>query len=499
MQRRIAQPRYRFRHALIRATAYDTLLPGARENLHRRVAEVLEANFPDLVRTEPQVMAQHWAAAGAEERALTYAKRASMDLLMRSSHLELVEHSQLALSWLKNLPETQAQARTYHELDLTLPYLLASMSVRGYAEASISGIVERAEQLLEQAPEYAGAFNLLFAMGLFYHVQGLDRARALRSSERLVELIEARPACKSLNVFAWTALANCHYANGDFGRAERFVDQTCRAYEPSFHGPMAWRFGFDAWIAVDGIRVIMEWISGHLDRSHQRLRDLEQRANALGHPESITQAWFTVCVLGHCRRDQEQLARGVRGLAHSAEEHRLGMYAKYSRLFAALLTHDTGAAINAVEELRVGGSVYSTSYQCSVLADIELHKDDVISASEHVERGITQAESSGEKFWYPRLLCQRALVSSRLSRPRSVTLHSINAAITEAHQRDMSVFELEAQVIHSTLSSERPSMDWHGAGLQLSKCAVLRALESLRQNNPPLQLAETKKASIQQV
>jgi tetratricopeptide (TPR) repeat protein len=497
MQRRIAQPRYRFRHALIRATAYDTLLPSARENLHRRVAEVLEANFPDLVRTEPQVMAQHWAAAGAQERALSYAKRASMDLLLRSSHLELVEHSQLALSWLKNLPEAQAQAQTYHELDLTLPYLLASMSVRGYAEASISGIVERAEQLLEQAPEYAGSFNLLFAMGLFYHVQGTDRARALHSSERLAELIETRPAFRSLNVFAWTALANCHYANGDFGRAERFADQTCRAYEPSFHGPMAWRFGFDAWVAVEGIRVIMEWISGHLDRSHQRLQDLEKRANALGHPESITQAWFTICVLGHCRRDRDQLARGVQGLAHAAQEHRLGMYAKYSRLFAALLTHDTGAALSAVDELRIGGSVYSTSYQCSVLAEIELHNNDALAASEHVEHGIAQAESSGEKFWYPRLLCQRALVSHRLGRPGRVTLAALNAASSDAHQRDMSMFELEAQVIHSTVSSERPSMDWHGAGLQLSKDAVLKALESLRRNYTDQRLVETKTASAQ--
>jgi hypothetical protein len=168
-------------------------------------------------------------------------------------------------------------------------------------------------------------------------------------------------------------------------------------------------------------------------------------------------------------------------------------------LFSALLHSDAEAAVSAIAQLRAAGHVYGTSYYCSALAEIELNNDQVTAASAHVERGIAYSNASGERFWFPRLLRQRAIVSHRLARPRSCIVADLDQAIAEAKQRGMLMFELEAQLVYSTLSFEMPSAQWDSAGLYLSQGTVLKTLDSLRSGNTDQQLAATKTASAEHV
>ena len=45
------QPRYAFKHALVRDAAYGTLLRGRRKELHGNIAQGLECGFPEIVET----------------------------------------------------------------------------------------------------------------------------------------------------------------------------------------------------------------------------------------------------------------------------------------------------------------------------------------------------------------------------------------------------------------------------------------------------------------
>src|SRR5262249_25670918 len=47
---------YTFKHALIQETAYESLLKRTRQQLHARVAQVLEERFPERVAAEPEVV-----------------------------------------------------------------------------------------------------------------------------------------------------------------------------------------------------------------------------------------------------------------------------------------------------------------------------------------------------------------------------------------------------------------------------------------------------------
>jgi predicted ATPase len=70
------QATYLFKHALIQEAAYQSLLRSTRQQVHQRIAQALEARFPALVETQPELLAQHYTAAGCAEQAVVYWQRA---------------------------------------------------------------------------------------------------------------------------------------------------------------------------------------------------------------------------------------------------------------------------------------------------------------------------------------------------------------------------------------------------------------------------------------
>ena len=69
------QAMYLFKHVLIQEAAYQSLLKSTRQQFHQRIAQVLEARFPELAETQPELVAQHYTAAGCAEQAVPYWRR----------------------------------------------------------------------------------------------------------------------------------------------------------------------------------------------------------------------------------------------------------------------------------------------------------------------------------------------------------------------------------------------------------------------------------------
>src|SRR5262249_28213228 len=63
---------YSFKHALIQDAAHGSLLRGARQQLHARIAEALEAQSPELMESQPELFAQHYTEAGLIEKSVAY-------------------------------------------------------------------------------------------------------------------------------------------------------------------------------------------------------------------------------------------------------------------------------------------------------------------------------------------------------------------------------------------------------------------------------------------
>ena len=101
---RAPQATYRFKHALIQEAAYQSLLKSTRQQYHQRIAQVLAAQFPEIVATQPELVAHHYTEAGLGEPAIPYWQRAGQQALQRLANPEAVQHLTTGLALLADAP-----------------------------------------------------------------------------------------------------------------------------------------------------------------------------------------------------------------------------------------------------------------------------------------------------------------------------------------------------------------------------------------------------------
>jgi DNA-binding CsgD family transcriptional regulator/tetratricopeptide (TPR) repeat protein len=94
---------YEFRHALLQEAAYDDLLPGERQRLHRAFAEALAARVPGsgaIAAGHWGELAYHWSAARDESRAFEASVRAGEAAARAFAFADARRHDERALeSW----------------------------------------------------------------------------------------------------------------------------------------------------------------------------------------------------------------------------------------------------------------------------------------------------------------------------------------------------------------------------------------------------------------
>jgi predicted ATPase len=128
--------RYVFKHALIQDAAYASLLKSTRQQVHQQIAQVLERQFPALVEMQPELLAQHYTAAGCHEQAVVYWQRAGQQASDRSAYLEAISHMTTGIELLKSLPETPEHTKQA----LTMGTILRgwALAMQGQGEAGMA-------------------------------------------------------------------------------------------------------------------------------------------------------------------------------------------------------------------------------------------------------------------------------------------------------------------------------------------------------------------------
>ena len=86
------QATYTFKHALIQDAAYESLLKSTRQQYHQRIAQVLEAQFPETAEAQPELLAHHYTEAGLIEQAVALLAQAGQRAIERSAHVEAISH-----------------------------------------------------------------------------------------------------------------------------------------------------------------------------------------------------------------------------------------------------------------------------------------------------------------------------------------------------------------------------------------------------------------------
>ncbi|MCP3395530.1 hypothetical protein NLM27_43390 [Bradyrhizobium sp. CCGB12] len=157
---------YSFKHALVQDTAYGTLLRSKRQTLHARVARALEEQFPDIVATQPEVLAHHFTEADLTESAVAYWRKAGQRAAERSAHAEAIAHLRKGLMLVERI--TDPAERACRELDLQLVLAPVLIATKSWSAPEVEQAYLRARDLCLQAGDVAQLFTVSWRLWLVY-------------------------------------------------------------------------------------------------------------------------------------------------------------------------------------------------------------------------------------------------------------------------------------------------------------------------------------------
>jgi class 3 adenylate cyclase/predicted ATPase len=290
---------YMFKHALIQDAAYASLLRSTRQRVHQQIAHLCETRFPEVVATQPEVVARHCTAAGQDEAAIRYWQQAGQRALQGSAYAEAIAHLTQGLAVLTTLPETPA--RLQQELDLQVALGPALATTQGNAAPDAERAYARARELCAQLGDTPQVFPVLRGLMQYYMTSG-QLQTAFQLGEQLLRLAQAQPDPEP-RLLAHFQLGNVLFWRGEPAAARTHHTQALALYDPQAHRALAVRYGIDLGVASHGYLARALWYLGSPDQALQHSQAARTLAEEVAHPYSLTQALVYAAIVHQCRRE----------------------------------------------------------------------------------------------------------------------------------------------------------------------------------------------------
>jgi predicted ATPase len=224
---------YSFKHALVQDTAHSSLLRSTRQRLHARIAKALLTHSPELMETQPELFAQHYAEAGLIEKSFACWGRAGHRSATRSAIAEAAAQFQKGLDELALLPDTPERKR--RELEFRSSLGAALRFVKGQAALETGQAYARARELWEQLGYPAEYLHIPYGESR-YHVYRGEMDLAMRLDEDLLRVSLQRNDSRGL-VLSHQSCGSGHMFRGRFSLSRSHLEAALRSKFPPFAWP----------------------------------------------------------------------------------------------------------------------------------------------------------------------------------------------------------------------------------------------------------------------
>ena len=387
---------YSFKHALVRDAAYSTLLKSRRQQLHGRIAKVLEEQFPAVAETQPEVLAHHLTAAGLREQAITYWETAGQNAAGRFANPEAIGHFTAALELLEALPEGETRDR--QELRLRVALTVPLIAAYGFGSIEVERCAKQAKELSDRLSDAEYRFTVTRAV---WNSSLLRRPvpDTLALSAELLLLAEAAGdpaqfavACRSRGYSLYVACqldaSRDHLARGT--ELADSVSDAARFRPYGEHPAMVCRT-----YAAQTLTIL-----GEIDRAAALADEAVDIARRLANPHTL--AW-ALAVAAHSRtflRDAETTRVRAEEAIGLAREHCLPQWLAHSTFFRGWALSEAGDSDPGIAEMELGrahwrgtGAVLHSTLHHGLLAaarlatgDLERGRADLRAAFAHLDR-----------------------------------------------------------------------------------------------------------------
>jgi predicted ATPase len=222
---------YAFKHALVQDAAHGSLLRSSRQQLHAQIAEALETHSPEMMESQPELFAQHYAEAGLVEKSVAYWGEAGRRSAARSAMAEAAAQLQKGLDLLALLPDNPGRQRQELELCSALGAVL--QAVKGYAAPETGQAYARARELWEQLGSPSEFLQIPYGQSR-YHVGRGEPELAMCLDEDLLRLSRQRNDRAGLVTAHLSSGRNLMYM-GRFASSRSHFEEALALYDPISH------------------------------------------------------------------------------------------------------------------------------------------------------------------------------------------------------------------------------------------------------------------------
>jgi class 3 adenylate cyclase/predicted ATPase len=396
------QATYTFKHALIQDAAYQSLLRSTRQQVHQQIAQVIEARFPTIVETQPELVAQHYTAAGCTELAVAYWQRAGEHASERSAHLEAVSHLTTGIELLKTLPETPELLQQSLRLHLALGVVL--QITKGHAAPEVEYAYTQTYGLCQQVGETPELTTVLHGLYRFYAIRPqLHTAREL--AETLLRLAQ-RTDDSALAVVAHYALGVTWLCLGALPAARQHLEEGSARYTPDQRRAPVFRTGVDPGVSCRVHAACTFWLLGCPEQALAHIHDALALAHALSHPYSLAFAGCWVAFVSQFRRDVPAVHEHGEIAVALATEQGFPLWVAWGTILRgwALAMQGQGEAgriliRRGITAHRATGAALLVPYFCTLLADVSVHLGHTEDGLQALAEAHTLVEQQEERWW----------------------------------------------------------------------------------------------------
>jgi class 3 adenylate cyclase/predicted ATPase len=396
---------YEFKHALVCDAAYQSLLKSRRQQHHARIADVLEAQFAEVV--EPELLAHHYTEAARTDQAIDYWLKAGQRAMQRSAHVEAERHLRKGLELVAGLPATALRFRREIALQNALGVCL--MPTRGFGHPEVASAFAHAADLAEESNDTSGLFVSLRGKGQYHFVSG-DLTASYNDSQRILSLAEQmhdHDCLLEAHHLSWGTLCFA----GEFSAARRHIEVGEALYQRDRDHHLTYVYsGHDPGACCRGFAALVLGQLGHIQHARGKVHDAVALAESLAHPLSVAIALWHAAMLHQLLRDHDSAATvGERIVRHASETGLRAMVLTGKLHRGDALTHrgdfSEGVAQirEGIAEMRVIGTLIGLPSYFGTLADAFARHGDIDEGLATVAEAVAMADTGGDRFSLPEI------------------------------------------------------------------------------------------------
>jgi predicted ATPase len=397
---------YRFKHAMIRDAAYDSLLRTERQALHQQIARLLEEGGPSDDPGQIALLAYHYSQAGQRERAIPHWLHAGVTALRYSSHREAIAHFREGIEFLRSQAPTPARQRQEIEFQINLAH--AYTAIEGWVGARVEKAYRRARDLAERYGSLRQ--QLLVSWGLWVaRLVASDLRKSRELADHLLALASAS-GDRPTELMANCAALVSHFFLGNLRTARAHAEKVCEQYDLRSDGRLVWTFQHDPKVVALVYLGHLHWLLGQPREARAAARQARKHAEKLGHPFMLSFALILGASDYLYERDlHRHMACVQRGVA-LADERGLSMFKVFGPLWAseAIVSRDPREAtleeLSALLDSLLGRKMHLQApvYQ-ALLATQYSRMGNEARAKKLTRSALTLLKRTGEKWFEPEL------------------------------------------------------------------------------------------------